>query len=240
MLLGVDFNCTLNPADTTGTCITSRALMELIRGLSLIDTWMQDPLRPVYMHFSPTGATRIDSFYISKGIQSLKTGTEIVPAPFTDQFAVVIRISSHTPDVPRQRWRWRTNPEAMHHKGLQDKIRCAMGKWRQRQRFYDNTVQWWERCVKVQLQKLISRHTYERHRDAILMENHLYECIYNIIKSDTPEDSKFSLIKRYNAKIIRHHATRRARQMEAVMLDTNDNDKLEGEEPFLFHQNGQP
>jgi exonuclease III len=59
-ILGGDFNCVLNPADTTGTIQTSRARAEILRSLSLVDTWTQDRLRPSFTHYSPTGATRID------------------------------------------------------------------------------------------------------------------------------------------------------------------------------------
>jgi hypothetical protein len=63
------------------------------------------------------------------------------------------------------------------------------------------------------------------------MENHLYECVYDILKSDIPEASKFSSLQRYKAKIIRLHATRKAK----ILLVTHDQDKMDGEEPSLFH-----
>ena len=66
MLIGGDFNCVLQPADTTGPFTTSRALSEIIRGLALVDTWNQDPLRPTSTHHFPTGATRIDRFFCPK------------------------------------------------------------------------------------------------------------------------------------------------------------------------------
>jgi hypothetical protein len=168
---------------------------------------------------------------MAKEIQSLKTGIEIVLVAFTDHLAVVLRISSPAQNVSRRQWRWKTDPEAMQNRDLQDNIRSAMEKWRQRQRYYDDIVQWWERCVKAQLQKLICRDAYKRHRDAFLMKNHLYECIYEIMKSNIPEASKFSSLQRHKAKIIRLHATRKAK----ILLDIHDQDKMDGEEPSLFH-----
>jgi len=50
IIIGSDFNCVLDPADTSGNIHTSRALTEMIRGLQLTDTWKQDPTRPAYSH----------------------------------------------------------------------------------------------------------------------------------------------------------------------------------------------
>ena len=62
VILGGDLNCVMHPVDTTGPFLTSRALMEIVRGLALADTWTQDPLRPRYTHYSPNGASRIDLY----------------------------------------------------------------------------------------------------------------------------------------------------------------------------------
>jgi exonuclease III len=80
VLLGGNFNCVLHPTDTTGPFTTSRALSEVIRALALQDAWSQEPQRPAYRHFSPTGATRIDPFYVTQDLLFRKTGIEILPA----------------------------------------------------------------------------------------------------------------------------------------------------------------
>jgi hypothetical protein len=63
------------------------------------------------------------------------------------------------------------------------------------------------------------------------MENHLYQCIYDVLRSDIPEAEKCLILKRYEAKIVCLHATRK----EKLMLDVDGKDKMEGEEPMLFH-----
>jgi hypothetical protein len=63
------------------------------------------------------------------------------------------------------------------------------------------------------------------------MENRLYECIYDIICSNATNEEKLTTLKRYKAKLVRLHAHR----MDSVMLDNNAHDKIEGEEPALFH-----
>jgi len=90
---------------------------------------------------------------------------------------------------------------------------------------------WWERCVKKRLPILIRKEQYERYKDYKIMENHLYQCIYDILLGDIPESAKLPALQRYKAKIVRLHA----RRMEKVMLDNNAQDKMEDEEPSLFH-----
>lgn len=119
-----------------------------------------------------------------------KTGIEIVAATFTNHLAVVLRISTPNYEVVRQRLRWKTDPVAMQDENLKVKIRDAMVKWRPRQCYYSDIVQWWERCVKTQLQRLIRCEDTERHKDYTLMENHLYGCLYNILRSNIPESNK--------------------------------------------------
>jgi len=57
------------------------------------------------------------------------------------------------------------------------------------------------------------------------MENHLYDCLYHILRSDTPETEKFPALQRIKAKIVRPHASRKAK----ILLDTNDHDKMDRE-----------
>jgi len=63
------------------------------------------------------------------------------------------------------------------------------------------------------------------------MENHLYQCIYDILLSDISEPAKLPALQRYKAKIVRLHA----RRVEKVILDNNAQDKMEDEDPSLFH-----
>jgi hypothetical protein len=123
------------------------------------------------------------------------------------------------------------NPLSMRNVILSDKIGTSMAKWRLRQRFYPDTAQWWERCVKTHLPRLIRRVTRENNDDHDRMENHLYECLNDIICSEAPEGDKRALLQRYKAKIVGFHATRRKK----IFLDMHDYDVIDGEEPSLFH-----
>jgi hypothetical protein len=71
----------------------------------------------------------------------------------------------------------------------------------------------------------------ERNTDFRLMENHLYACIYDVLRSGIPDDEKLPTFQRYKVKLVRLHAKR----IERIKLDNKDHDKMEGEQPTLFH-----
>jgi len=85
--------------------------------------------------------------------------------------------------------------------------------------------------VKKQLQRLLRQEERECTSNLRIMENHLYQCLYDIIHSDAPETDKFPALQSCKAKILRLHAERNAR----ILLDTTAHDSMEDEEPSLYH-----
>jgi hypothetical protein len=92
-------------------------------------------------------------------------------------------------------------------------------------------TQWWERCVKTRLKKFISKEIAERNADYRHMENHLYNCMYEVLNSDEAPDKKISKLNGFKAKIMRLHANRTDR----IILDQASNYKLDDEPSSLFH-----
>jgi exonuclease III len=230
-IIGGDFNCVLQPADTTGTLHTSRALADIVKRLQFIDTWTQDPLRPTYTHHHPTGATRIDRLYISHDLSQRKSGIEIVPAAFTDHHAVVLRITTQDCKIWKRPRRWKMDPTQLQDGNYKQKLRDNWLQWRNRKRHYPHVVMWWERCIKTQLQRFSRAEDRERGRNYRNMENHLHECLYDIIRSDFTEAKKYAELNRYKAKLVRLHATKKVK----YLLDTSEHDRMDDEEPSLFH-----
>jgi exonuclease III len=239
-IIGGNFNSVLQPADTTGHFNTSRALKEIVSGLALQDTWEQNPSQPMYTYHSSHGATRLDRLYMSADLLKHKTGAAIIPVAFSDHHSMTLRIQVNETDVmPRRRqYRWKMDPLSMHDVILSGEIRTAMAQWRLSQRFYTDTAQWWERCVKTHLPRLIRRVTRKNNDDHFRMENHLYECLNDILRSDAPEGDKRSHLQRYKAKIVRLHATRRKKNIPGYARPRCD--RWRGTLPIPCAQNAQP
>ena len=123
------------------------------------------------------------------------------------------------------------DPMLRHDENIKRRIRYEWVRWRNHKRYYPDVTMWWERYVKKQLRHLIRQEDSKHNKGHRLMENHLYGCIYDILRSDAPETENLPALRRYKAKIVRLHASR----MKKVLLDNNAQDKIDGEEPTLFH-----
>lgn len=90
---------------------------------------------------------------------------------------------------------------------------------------------WWVRHVKKQLRPFARKEEAKRRKDLRQMENFLYECIYDILRSSAPQENKWPALQKYKAKIVKLHTDK----LNTVLLDNDENDRLDGEEPTLFH-----
>ena len=226
-----DFNCTLQPADHTGPPTPSKALEEFIHGLALKDTWEQDPKRPAYTHYAPTGATRLDRIYLSKANSNRKTGIEILRTAFTDHHAVVLRLTTPPHEARKTRCRWKMDPILAQDDAIRSKLKREWEQWRKHKRFYPDVAEWWERHIKTHLRHFIRRQEVERNKNHNSMENHLYECLYDILLGEAPENEKYNTLQRYKAKIVNLPSRKRTK----ILLDTHAKDKMEEDDPSLYH-----
>ena len=131
IMLGGDFNCILGASNTAGGITYSPALVELVHGLELIDTWLGNPTRKVYTHYSASGATRIDRIYATRELFERKLSVEVIVATFTDHLAVCLRISTDVPIMWKGRGLWKMDSVVIPEKAYMEKLRTL---WRQLQR----------------------------------------------------------------------------------------------------------
>ena len=70
-----------------------------------------------------------------------------------------------------------------------------------------------------------------RRRDAKIMENHYYECMYAALRDKRPPDGKFVALNRLHAKIVNLHSA----PLQKVFCDTDEHDTHPDEQPTLLH-----
>jgi hypothetical protein len=119
------------------------------------------------------------------------------------------------------------DPRMCQNENIQRRVGEEWPEWKEHKRYYPDVLQWWERYVKKRIGPFFRRITAERNADFRKMENYYYTCMYDVIRSDTPEERKLLVLKQYKARITRLYSQRSNR----VTLDTATNDKMEGEEP---------
>jgi len=147
VVFGGDFNCVLNQADSTGLFNYSKALDVLVRSFDLRYMWRADPLRTLFMHYSPMGESRIDWIYTTKDSDK-KISVETVAAASTDHLSVVIRFSVDVPIVRRGKGFWKMNISILSEEAFKERLRQKWEVWRQHRRFYPDWPMWWGRYTK--------------------------------------------------------------------------------------------
>jgi hypothetical protein len=134
------------------------------------------------------------------------------------------------------RWRgvrhWRINPHRLTEEELYIRLGNRWEYWKKNtKKIHPHSLMWWERCVKPQLRREIRSYEAEKRWCYRTMENHLYTCIDEISRSDIPLENKRSHLNLYIAKLCRLHV----RQMRTDFLDASVNDRMEEEDPSLYH-----
>jgi hypothetical protein len=79
LLMGEDFNCVLQPVDTTCHFITRCDTIGVVRGLSLTDAWNQDPRRRTFTQHSRHPPQELIVFTYLKTLPSVKPALKYFP-----------------------------------------------------------------------------------------------------------------------------------------------------------------
>jgi len=110
-------------------------------------------------------------------------------------------------------------------------MKAKWTQWKQYKRYYPGTTLWWVRYVKPQLRNFASHENAEKREDHRQVENYLYECICDILHSSMPQEDKWPALQKYKEKIVKLHADR----LQTLSLDTDEKDRMDSEEPTLYH-----
>ena len=93
----VAISTVLDASDATSTCTYSRTLAALVQGYALRDVWTQPTANRTYTHYSVTGATLIDRFYVTPTFYKKKVAAETEVALFNDHHAVILKLGVDVP-----------------------------------------------------------------------------------------------------------------------------------------------
>jgi len=64
-----------------------------------------------------------------------------------------------------------------------------------------------------------------------MMENHLYECMYDVLQRPGPNDQTLPALNRLKTKTVRLHT----RGLQKILDDNNDADRPDGDQPTIYH-----
>ena len=130
-----DFNCVTSPSDCTGTPNVSTALSSTIAGLALHDVWETLPNKlHSLLHYE--GATRIDRICITDPLRKCKQGAETIVTPFSDHFAVAVRLTYPHEPSPRKIRLWKMNISSLEDNTFHDTVILLWSKWKTTEKYY--------------------------------------------------------------------------------------------------------
>jgi hypothetical protein len=78
---------------------------------------------------------------------------------------------------------------------FKERFQAAWEKWRGHRRYHPTTAMWWQGHVKPNIKYLARQVARERNNDHNVPENHLYECMYEILETNVPETEKVLLCR---------------------------------------------
>ena len=156
---------------------------------------------------------------------------EAIVAPFIDHLAVCLRISIELPIIRRRRGLWKMDTAVIAENAWREKLGTLWGQLQRQKGCFPDLTMWWDRLCKKKIRQLYQREQAERRRDHCMMENHLYECMYDVLQRPGPSDQMLPALKRLKAKIVRLHS----RRLQKILNDNNDADRPDGDQLTICH-----
>ena len=151
--------------------------------------------------------------------------------PFTDHHTVILKLGVDVSHSWHGKGYWKLHADLIHDPVCTTTLCREWKWWKHQQRYFPDTTLWWCRLVKRKLKQLYMREGTAKLREAKIMENHYYECIYELLQDNRPPDEKFVTLNRLRGKIINLHCV----PLQKILCNTNENNKQPNEQPTLFH-----
>ena len=156
---------------------------------------------------------------------------EAIVAPFTDHLAVCLRISFDLPIMRRGSRLWKMDSTVITENASTEKLRTLWGQIQRQKGYLPDQPMWWDRLCKKKIRQLYQREQAEHRRDRRMMENHLYECMYEVLQRPDSSDQTLPALNRLKAKIVRLQN----RRLQKILDDNNDADRPDGDQPTIYH-----
>ena len=179
-----------------------------------------------------TGETRIDRFYVTPTLHQKKVAAETVVALFTDHHAVILKLGFDVPHAWHGRGLWKLNADLIHGPVCTTILVREWKRWKHQQRNFPEMTLWWCQLIKRKLKQLYTREGAARRREAKIMENHYYECMYAALHDNRPPpNEKFITLNLLRAKTVNLHSA----PLQKVLCDTDEHDTQPDEQTTPFH-----
>jgi len=101
----------------------------------------------------------------------------------------------------RGRGLWKMDSAAITENACTEKFITLWGQLKRQKGHFPDLTKWWDRLFKKKIRQLYQREQAERRRYHCMMENHLYECMYDVLQRPGPSDQTLPALNRLKAEL---------------------------------------
>lgn len=179
LIIGGDFNCVVNCKDSTGTGNFSLSLQNLLRSLSLRDTWEVLHNNAVeYSYVRANTASRLDRIYVSESLVPHLRTAEYLVNSFSDHKSLRLRCCLPNLGKPHGRGFWSMRSHVLTEDNLEEFAR-KWNYWLRQKRNFPTWTAWWCDFAKPKIRSFFRWKTNERFRVFHAKNEHLYRQLRN-------------------------------------------------------------
>jgi hypothetical protein len=182
-IVGGDFNCILDPADSRGAtknmCFGLKQVVDLMH---LKDCVAERASEKKFTFFRGSCASRLDRFYVSNGILSNMRSTETLPTAFSDHYGFIMKIEVHQRQLGIRHGYgyWKINPSLLLDDNIVARFGTKLGQIRQFRVYHENLVNWWTNAFKKNVKGFFKNEIIQFNRDVSGEKNFYYRALLQL------------------------------------------------------------
>lgn len=179
LIVGGDFNCVMKCKDSTGSGNFSLSLQNLVRSLSLSDTWeVLHNNTVVYSYIRANTASRLDRIYVSASLLPHLRTAEYLVNSFSDHKSLKIRCCLPNLGKPVGKGYWSMRAHVLTDENLEE-FGLKWNLWLRQKRHFASWTDWWCDFAKPKICSFFRWKTNERFRQFHAKNELLYRKLRN-------------------------------------------------------------
>jgi exonuclease III len=236
-IIGGDFNCILDPADTRGTsknlCHELKRMVETLSMKDIYTKFSQNYNSRQFTFHRGNSASRLDRFYASNSLFERITDLEVSPVCFSDHHAILIKLRIESGGLAPNfgRGYWKINPMYLNISETNDRFKNAYEVLKTRLSHQNNITKWWSIDLKSKTKHFYKTEAIEFNRDVSRQKDFFYGLLQELTTRQSNGqtiDVDIGFVKRKLFEIEKA-------KLDALKLKMNSNSLCEEERVNLFH-----
>lgn len=185
VVIGGDFNCVLEAADTTGAFNKCATLQQLVDNLALCDAGLTRTARHTFTYHSVVCRSRLDRIYLSKTAESSIKSVHVHTVSFGNHQGVSVHVNLGVPHLPQGPSYWKATRHTFHDARFEAQLAIKWAEWTYHRRRFHDTADWWDRYAKPRLQTFCRQFDKMCREEKTSTTKHYMQCLAEIYAKPT-------------------------------------------------------